>query len=118
MEEKSDGIKQNLATLPAKLKQYVEVKRHSCRVLDEHHEEFPVVRQIHLQISLKHEPEATRKAKLSPVGPVMREGVEYEETYLIQRLRPQKCTECGKVCKHLGRLNSHLQRHTTEKPYK
>jgi KRAB domain-containing zinc finger protein len=26
---------------------------------------------------------------------------------LIQRLRPQKCTECGKVCTSVGRLNSH-----------
>jgi hypothetical protein len=57
--------------------------------------EFSVIRQIHLWTSIKHEPEATRKAKLSPVGPVTREEVEYQETYLIQRLRPQKCTECG-----------------------
>ncbi|KEQ77055.1 hypothetical protein M436DRAFT_60835 [Aureobasidium namibiae CBS 147.97] len=48
-----------------------------------------------------HESESTKQQKLSPVGPITKEGIEYQETYLIQRLRPQKCTECGKVCEDL-----------------
>jgi hypothetical protein len=67
-------------------------------VLNEDHAEFSIIRQLHLWTSLKHEPEATRQAKLSPVGPVTRDGVEYEETYLIQRLRPQRCAGRSKVC--------------------
>jgi hypothetical protein len=66
-----------------------------CLVLDKDHVEFSVIRQIHLWTSLERESESTRQTKLSPVGAVTREGVKYEETYLIQRLRPQKCTECG-----------------------
>jgi uncharacterized Zn-finger protein len=103
--------------MSAKLEEYVELEKQSSLVLVEDHPGFSVIRQLHPWTSIKHEPEATRKAKLSPVGPVTREGVEYEGTYLIQRLRPQKCAQCGKVCKNLGRLNSHLQRHTTKKPY-
>jgi hypothetical protein len=115
--EKNGGIKHSLATISAKLEEYVEVEKQSSLDLVEDHPEFSVIRQLHLWTFLKHEPETNKQAKLSPVGPVTKEGVQYEESYLIQRLRTQKCTECGKVCKNLGRLNSHLQKHTTEKLY-
>ena len=115
--ESEMAARHNLATLPAKLKEYVEVERQSCLILDENHDEFSVVRQLHLWMSLKHEPDSTKKLKLSPLGPVTKEGVEYEETDLIQRLRPQKCTECGKVCTSVRRLNSHKQRHQIERPH-
>jgi hypothetical protein len=96
-EDRGGGIRHNLA------KQYVDIDKQSCLILDGNHPvHSALLRQIYLWTSLKHEPEATRKAKLSPVGPVTREGVEYKETYLIQRLRPQKCTECAKICNCLG----------------
>lgn len=82
------------------------MERQSGLVLDEDHAGFSVVRQIHLWTSLKHEPESTKQQKLSPVGLVTKEGIEYQESYLITRLRPQRC-----------RPNSHMQRHTAEKPY-
>jgi uncharacterized Zn-finger protein len=115
--ENQGNPRHTLENLSAKLKEYIEIEKQSGLVLNEEHAEFSVVRQVHLWTSLKHEPEATRKAKLSPVGPVTREGVKYEETYLIQRLRPQKCTQCGKVCTSLGRLNSHMQRHAAERAH-
>jgi uncharacterized Zn-finger protein len=115
--ENRGSVRPTLESLPAKLKQYVVVEKQSSLVLVEDHPESSVIRQIHLWTSFKHEPGAKKQAKLSSVGPVTKEGIQYEESYLIQRLRPQKCTECGKVCKNLGRLNPHLQRYTTEKPY-
>jgi hypothetical protein len=96
-ENRGGGIRNDLATIIAELREYADIEKQSRLALDGGLERF----------SLKHEPEATRQARHSPVGPVTKDGLEYQETYLIQRLRPQKCTECGKVCTSLGRLNSH-----------
>ncbi|KAG9729122.1 cytochrome P450, partial [Aureobasidium melanogenum] len=69
--EDHGGVRHNMSTIPAKLKQFIEVEQQPHGLI------LPIIRRIHLHVSLKHEPLSTKNIKLLAASPVTKDNVDY-----------------------------------------
>jgi uncharacterized Zn-finger protein len=118
-EENQGKPKYTLETLPPRVVAYIERETRENRLeIDAYHPQYSIIRQLHLHMTRKCEKGKYRDTVLICRGPPTKEPVDYsKDTYLIQRMQHQACSVCGKVFTRLGRLNSHLARHSEERPH-
>ncbi|KAG9516228.1 cytochrome P450, partial [Aureobasidium melanogenum] len=68
--EDHGGVRHNMSTIPAKLRQFIEMEQQPHGLI------LPIIRRIHLHISLKHEPLSTKNIKLLAASPITKDNVD------------------------------------------